>query len=102
MIEIDGSRYSGSGTIVRQAVTFAALTGQAVHLVKARVRRPKPGCVHSISVSSKPFARWWVDRPKGSSRVRRPSSFGLGRHGAMLALAVLPVLTFRRTLSLVE
>ena len=43
MLEIDGSRYSGSGTIVRQAMVFAALTGQAVHIVKARVRRPKPG-----------------------------------------------------------
>lgn len=43
MLEIDGSRYSGSGTIVRQAVVFAALTGQAVHIVKARVRRPTPG-----------------------------------------------------------
>lgn len=43
MIEIDGGRYSGSGTIVRQAVAFSALTGQAVHIVNARVRRPKAG-----------------------------------------------------------
>ena len=43
MIEIDGSLYSGSGTIVRQAVMFAALTGQSVHIIKARSRRPKPG-----------------------------------------------------------
>ena len=34
MLEIDGSRYSGSGTIVRQAVMFAALTGQAVHIIR--------------------------------------------------------------------
>jgi len=38
--EIDGLRYSGSGTIVRQAVVFAALTNQAVHIVMARVWRP--------------------------------------------------------------
>jgi hypothetical protein len=31
MLEIDGSRYSGSGAIVRQAVGFAALTGTAMH-----------------------------------------------------------------------
>lgn len=43
MIEIDGSQYSGSGTIVRQAVAFSALTGQAVHIVNARLRRPKSG-----------------------------------------------------------
>ncbi|HEY5868044.1 MAG TPA: RNA 3'-terminal phosphate cyclase [Candidatus Tectomicrobia bacterium] len=43
MLEINGSRSSGSGTIVRQAVVFAALNGQSVHIVKARVRRPTPG-----------------------------------------------------------
>ena len=43
MLEIDGSRYSGSGAIVRQAIAFAALTGNAVHIVNIRVRRPKPG-----------------------------------------------------------
>ena len=46
MIEIDGSQYSGSGTIVRQAVAFSALTGQPVHIVNARFRRPKPGLRH--------------------------------------------------------
>ena len=43
MVEIDGSRYSGSGTIVRQAVVLAALTGRAVHIVNARMGRPKAG-----------------------------------------------------------
>ena len=79
MIEIDGSRYSGSGTIVRQAVAFAALTGQAVHLVKARVRCLKPGLrpqhIHVIEA----IPQVGEDRPKGSSRAPRPSSFGLGR-----------------------
>ena len=46
MIEIDGSQYSGSGTIVRQAVAFSALTGQPVPIVHARTRRPKPGLRH--------------------------------------------------------
>lgn len=43
MIRVDGSRYSGSGAVVRQAVAFAALTGQDVHIVHARVKRPNPG-----------------------------------------------------------
>src|SRR3989337_630865 len=43
VIEIDGSLYSGSGTIVRQAVALAALTSQSVHLVNARLRRRRPG-----------------------------------------------------------
>lgn len=43
MIEVDGSLYSGSGTIVRQSVALSALTGQSVHIVNARQRRTKPG-----------------------------------------------------------
>nr|NIR33937.1 RNA 3'-phosphate cyclase [Desulfuromonadales bacterium]NIR46310.1 RNA 3'-phosphate cyclase [Gemmatimonadota bacterium]NIT68614.1 RNA 3'-phosphate cyclase [Gemmatimonadota bacterium]NIU53143.1 RNA 3'-phosphate cyclase [Gemmatimonadota bacterium]NIV25310.1 RNA 3'-phosphate cyclase [Gemmatimonadota bacterium] len=43
MLEIDGSRYSGSGTIVRQATMLAALTRRPVRLVNVRVRRPQPG-----------------------------------------------------------
>jgi len=43
MLTIDGSQKSGSGTIVRDAVPFAALVGKARHLTNIRVKRPKPG-----------------------------------------------------------
>jgi len=43
VLEIDGSQYSGSGAIVRQAVAFAALTGTAIHIYNVRFKRPKPG-----------------------------------------------------------
>ncbi len=43
MIEIDGSEHSGSGTIVRDAVPFCILTGQAIHLRNIRAKRDKPG-----------------------------------------------------------
>lgn len=43
MIDIDGSLFSGSGTIVRQAVAYAALTGRDVRIRNARARRPRPG-----------------------------------------------------------
>jgi RNA 3'-terminal phosphate cyclase (ATP) len=44
MLEIDGARHSGSGSIVRLTAAYAALTGTAVHVVNARSRRrPKPG-----------------------------------------------------------
>lgn len=43
MIEIDGSRYSGSGTILRQAVAFGALSGTPVRVFNIRAARPKPG-----------------------------------------------------------
>jgi RNA 3'-terminal phosphate cyclase (ATP) len=43
MITIDGSQKSGSGTIVRDAVPFAVLAGEALHLINIRARRDKPG-----------------------------------------------------------
>ncbi|GAI76811.1 unnamed protein product [marine sediment metagenome] len=43
MIEIDGGQKSGSGTIVRTALTLAALLGQPLHLCNIRAKRPKPG-----------------------------------------------------------
>jgi hypothetical protein len=39
MLHLDGSRFSGSGTIVRFGVPLAALTGQALHLTNIRARR---------------------------------------------------------------
>jgi len=43
MIELDGSQKSGSGTIVRDALFMAALTGRELHLKNIRARRDKPG-----------------------------------------------------------
>jgi len=43
MLTIDGSQKSGSGTIVRDAVPFAALVGKALHLTNIRMKRPRPG-----------------------------------------------------------
>ena len=33
----------GSGTIVRDGAAFAALTGQAVHVINVRTQRDRPG-----------------------------------------------------------
>jgi len=43
VIEIDGGQKSGSGTIVRSALTLAALLGQPLHVYNIRAKRPKPG-----------------------------------------------------------
>jgi RNA 3'-terminal phosphate cyclase (ATP) len=43
MIEIDGTQKSGSGTIVRFAVSLAALLGEELHLTNIRAKREKPG-----------------------------------------------------------
>lgn len=117
MIEIDGSHYSGSGTIVRQAVAFAALTGRAVHIVNARMRRPKPGLrpqhlrvvdaicqlVGGTAEGLHEGSRELVFRP-GTDRGGRRYSWDIGSAGSttMLALAVLPVLAFRRASTSVE
>lgn len=109
MIEIDGSKYSGSGTIVRLTVMFAALTGHPVHLVNVRARRPKPGLRNQHvrvvqAIGQLVNARMDGVFP-GSMEVRfEPGSLTLGRHyvwdigsagsTTMLALALLPVLAF--------
>jgi RNA 3'-terminal phosphate cyclase (ATP) len=43
MLHLDGSTFSGSGTIVRFGISLAALTGQALHVTNIRVRRDSPG-----------------------------------------------------------
>jgi RNA 3'-terminal phosphate cyclase (ATP) len=43
MFEIDGSRWSGSGTIVRYAAAIAALLGESLQMTGIRAKRPKPG-----------------------------------------------------------
>jgi RNA 3'-terminal phosphate cyclase len=43
LLEIDGAAYSGSGMIVRQAVAYAAVTGNPVQLRHVRAHRPRPG-----------------------------------------------------------
>lgn len=109
MLTIDGSRYSGSGTIVRQAVAFSALTGQAIHLVKARAKREKPGlrpqhirvveaiaelvdgCADGLGQGSQEF----TFRP-GLLKTGRHYSWDIGSAGSttMLGLGILPVLAF--------
>lgn len=107
MIEIDGSRLSGSGTIVRQAVLFAALTGQAIHIVKARRRRLKPGLrlqhIRVIEALRELVGGRAEGLTPGSQEVTfRPGRFqpqagyrwDIGSAGSttMLALALLPML----------
>lgn len=109
MLEIDGSRYSGSGTIVRQSVALAALTGRDVRMANARARRRPPGlrrqhvrAVEAISELSggtlagcAEGSREIVFRPGQLSGARR-YTWDIGSAGSttMLTLAVLPVLAF--------
>jgi RNA 3'-terminal phosphate cyclase (ATP) len=110
MIDIDGSLRSGSGVIVRQAVAYAALTGQPVRVRNARARRRHPGLraqhvraiqaiadlvggtVEGAEVGSGSFAfRPGEAEPGG----RYEWDIGTAGSATMLALAVLPVMAVR-------
>jgi RNA 3'-terminal phosphate cyclase (ATP) len=43
MIEIDGSMFSGSGTLLRYAAALATIKREPLHMVRIRFKRPKPG-----------------------------------------------------------
>jgi RNA 3'-terminal phosphate cyclase (ATP) len=109
MLTIDGSRHSGSGTIVRQAVALAALTGRPIHLVKARTKREKPGLrpqhirvveaigelVNGRTEGLTQGAQEFTFRP-GRLQTGRHYHWDIGSAGSttMLALGILPVLAF--------
>jgi RNA 3'-terminal phosphate cyclase (ATP) len=107
MVEIDGALYSGSGSIVRQAVAYAAVTGQPVHVVNARASRPNPGLrpqhlraiqaicqlVGGTVEGAVPGAREFTFHP-GAARPGGHHTWDIGSAGSttMLALALLPLL----------
>lgn len=109
MLTIDGSRHSGSGTIVRQAVAFSALTGQAIHVVNARAKRDQPGLrpqhirviqavaelVNGRAEGLAPGSQEFTFRP-GSLKTGRHYHWDIGSAGSttMLGLGILPVLAF--------
>jgi RNA 3'-terminal phosphate cyclase (ATP) len=117
MLTIDGSRFSGSGTIVRQAVAFSAVTGRPFRLVHARVRRPKPGLraqhvrvVNAVAQLAGAFTQGveqgsqdFTFEPGAAAKEGR-FEWNIGSAGSttLLALAVLPVLALRTVPTEVE
>jgi RNA 3'-terminal phosphate cyclase (ATP) len=106
LIEIDGSQHSGSGTIVRFGVCFAALCGIPVHVVNARARRKQPGlrpqhvaavraCAELCGADTEGVtvgSRELVFRPRDKVRGgRRDWDIGTAGSATMLALGVLPL-----------
>jgi RNA 3'-terminal phosphate cyclase (ATP) len=43
LLEVDGSRKSGSGTILRLSVALAAILNTPLHIYNIRRKRPQPG-----------------------------------------------------------
>jgi len=109
--EIDGSSYSGSGTIVRQAVALAALTGTDIRITNVRSKRPNPG-LRAQHTSVVEAIRSLVDgktdgNAVGSSSllfqpgrevVRGSYAWDIGSAGStvLLAQALLPLIAFHR------
>lgn len=110
MIDIDGSLHSGSGTIVRQAAAYAALTGQPVRVRNARAQRQRPGLrpqhLRAIQAirdlvggsldGAEAGSRSFEFRPGNAEPAGRYAwDIGTAGSATMLALSVLPVLAFR-------
>jgi RNA 3'-terminal phosphate cyclase (ATP) len=109
MLHLDGSSFSGSGTIVRFAVPLAALAGQELRLSNIRAGRDPPGlrpqhlkAVEAVAQLCRGAleggavgSRELVFRP---GRLPQGGSFAwdIGTAGSttMLALALLPVAAF--------
>jgi RNA 3'-terminal phosphate cyclase (ATP) len=109
--EIDGGSYSGSGTIVRQAVALAALTGADIRITNIRCKRPNPGLrpqhtrvvdairglvdgrAHGNDVGSSTL----IFQP-GREIIREAYTWDIGSAGStvLLAQALLPLLAFHR------
>jgi RNA 3'-terminal phosphate cyclase (ATP) len=109
MIEVDGSQQSGSGTIVRFSVAFAALLGRPLHLVNARARREKPGLRPQHLAAVRACAELCDARTEGVEVDSRAFRFHPGRRirggafrwdigtagsATMLALGALPLACF--------
>jgi len=109
MITIDGSKKSGSGTIVRDAVPFSALTGEELFLTNIRANRPKPGLraqhLAGIEASAKICQGESAGATIGSREIRfKPGKaiqggifkwdIGTAGSASMLALSVIPLALF--------
>ncbi len=79
MLKIDGSQKSGSGTIVRVALSLAVLLGREVRLVNIRHRRPNPGLRHQHLAAARALAELCGGSLKGDSVGSRALVFRPGR-----------------------
>ena len=109
MLHLDGSRFSGSGTIVRFGVALAALAGQDLRLTNIRAKREPPGLRPQHLKAVEAVTRLCHGELQGGTVGSRELLFhpghlpeggnwrwDIGTAGSttMLALAVLPVAAF--------
>ena len=79
MLEIPGEYGSGSGTIVRLAVAFSALTGKAIKVTDIRAKRPSPGLHHQHLEAVRTIAKICSAGIKGDEVGSREIEFYPGK-----------------------
>ncbi|MEW6619161.1 MAG: RNA 3'-terminal phosphate cyclase [bacterium] len=112
MIEIDGSKYSGSGTILRYCVGLCALLGKELQIKNIRAKREKPGLRHQHLKSvfaCKELVGGELEHAEVGSQILtfkpgkniKPGQYqwDIGTAGSttMLAMTILPVVCFGKT-----
>jgi RNA 3'-terminal phosphate cyclase (ATP) len=109
MIEIDGGQESGSGTIVRDAVSLSVLAGKDLHIKNIRAKRDKPGLRPQHLKAIEASAQICQGRVEGAKVGSKEIKFRPGRvikggelnwdietagSAVMLALTVIPLALF--------
>ncbi len=109
MIELDGSTKSGSGTLLRHAVSLATLLDEELHMWNIRAKRDKPGLRHQhrqAILASRDICQGVVEgaevgsieiRYKPGDRIRDGYydwNIGTGGSTTMLAMTLLPLACF--------
>jgi RNA 3'-terminal phosphate cyclase (ATP) len=109
MMEIDGARFSGSGTILRYSMVLSALLGKTLILKNIRARRNQPGLRPQHLRSTEAVATLCDGKVSGAqigatkiffepgSKIKGGCyEFDIGTAGSttMLALTILPLLIF--------
>lgn len=108
MFEIDGSKKSGSGTILRFSIALAAIIGQALHIRNIRQNRPQPGlrpqhleavlmtarlCDAEIEGASVSSRELWF-KPKKVKGGKFEAEIGTAGSIPMFIMTILPICIF--------
>lgn len=109
MIELDGSAKSGSGTLLRHAVSLATLLGEELHMWNIRAKREKPGlrpqhrqavlACHDMCqaiVAGAEVGSMEISYKPGKAIKGGSFNWNIGTGGSttMLAMTVLPLASF--------
>lgn len=105
MIDIDGSKKGGSGTILRVSVALSAITRQPLHIFNIRQNRPQPGLkpqhLEAVLTAAKlcsadmegatPNSRELWFKPKVITGGRFEAEIGTAGSIPMLLMTILPI-----------